>query len=662
MEFDKSIFNLFNRDDFTYRKGDEAIGEEYSSCHNNWTLWCKSLAEKAEKFEIPDIKSWQNNGQLASDFWARLKYDAFADSVACISLLAKKEGLYIELDFEFNNKSSSLTKEEYNIQIINNVGKWANENNIDTDLFYIRAKTNKCTLREYFNSSEKTNWFANTKGININVGVFYNTDQFLELDTENEKLINVLINLSNLYEMIQNNKESIRYWLGGATYEEGDVSQKFIENNVYGMDWVLGEDIKYALEDEELLEQLFDNYNLSANGKKMMKLFFQLKAGDKIAIKSSYAKRKTSILRIKAIGTVKADLISGYKYDKELKHTIPVEWEQTEQVDIEGIGGHWETLSEVKYQDDINLIFYDNDLNKNGSGENTKKDGVLYSKEQFLEDAFIDESKYDTIVKRLESKKNIILQGAPGVGKSYIAKKIAYSILGVIDKNKVEMIQFHQSYSYEDFIMGYRPNKSGGFDITEGVLYKFCKRAIDNPEDKYFFIIDEINRGNLSKIFGELMLLIEADKRGESFGMSTVYSDEKFYLPENLYIIGLMNTADRSLALIDYALRRRFSFIDIEPAFGENFTKYTNQFKAIKLDKVLNIIKAINDDIENDESLGKGFKIGHSYFCNLKSASDEELLEIIDCEIVPLLEEYWIENNDKVKNYSKNLHEAVANE
>lgn len=651
MQFDKSIFNLFNRDDFTYRKGDEAIREEYSSCHNNWTLWCKSLAEKAEKFEIPDIKSWQNSGQLARNFWARLKYDAFADSAACISLLATTEGLYIELGFEFNNKFSSLTKEEYNKQIINNVEKWANGNNIDTDLFYIRAKTNKCMLREYFNSSEKTNWFTNTKGININVGVFYNTDQFLELDTENEKLINILINLAYLYEMIQNKKGSIRYWLGGATYEEGDVSQKFIENNVYGMDWLLGEDIKYAVEDEGLLEKLFDKYNLSDNGRKMMKLFFQLKAGDKIAIKSSYAKGKTSVLRIKAIGTVKADLISGYKYDKELKHTIPVEWEQTEQADITGIGGHRETLSEVKNEKDINLIFH----NKIVGNEE-------YSKEQFLEDAFIDESKYDTIVKRLESKKNIILQGAPGVGKSYIAKKIAYSILGVIDKKKVEMIQFHQSYSYEDFIMGYRPNKSGGFDITEGVFYKFCKRAINNPEDKYFFIIDEINRGNLSKIFGELMLLIEADKRGENFAMSTVYSDEKFYIPDNLYIIGLMNTADRSLALIDYALRRRFSFIDIEPAFGENFTKYTNQFKATKLDKVLNIIKAINDDIENDESLGKGFKIGHSYFCNLKSASDEELLEIIDCEIVPLLEEYWIENNDKVRNYSKNLREAAANE
>ena len=150
------------------------------------------------------------------------------------------------------------------------------------------------------------------------------------------------------------------------------------------------------------------------------------------------------------------------------------------------------------------------------------------------------------IVNRLKRKKNIILQGAPGVGKSYLAKKIAYSILGEIDKEKVQMIQFHQSYSYEDFIMGYRPNKSGGFDMVEGVFYKFCKKAINNQNENYYFIIDEINRGNLSKIFGELMLLIECDKRGENFAMSTVYSTENFYIPQNVFIIGLMNTADRS--------------------------------------------------------------------------------------------------------------------
>lgn len=452
-------------------------------------------------------------------------------------------------------------------------------------------------------------------------------------------------------DIVEGETTETRYWLGGASYEESDVSQGFIDSNVFGIGWV-PEDIKYAIGDEKLLKNIFDTHDLSANARKMFKLLSEIKEGDKIAIKSTFAKDKTSYLRIKAIGTVQNDMQKGYSYNNELRHTIPVKWDKKELVDLKNIGGHWNTLSEVTKQEDINTIFY---------GINQPLIN-LYSKEQLLEDAYITEDKYNVIVSRLEKKKNIILQGAPGVGKSYLAKKIAYSILGNIDENKVQMIQFHQSYSYEDFIMGYRPNKVGGFDIIDGVFYKFCKKAIANSNDKFFFIIDEINRGNLSKIFGELMLLIEVDKRGENFAMCTVYSEEKFYIPQNVYIIGLMNTADRSLALIDYALRRRFSFIDIEPAFGENFAKYTDQFKLTNLDKVLNIIKVINDEIEADESLGKGFKIGHSYFCNLKNAEDAELLEIIDCEIIPLLEEYFIENNAKVKNYSQSLHEALTNE
>lgn len=282
-----------------------------------------------------------------------------------------------------------------------------------------------------------------------------------------------------------------------------------------------------------------------------------------------------------------------------------------------------------------------------------------YTKTQFLNQVFITEAKYDQIVSRLLKKKNIILQGAPGVGKSFLAKRLAYSILGKRDEDRVAMIQFHQSYAYEDFIMGYRPTAQGGFQLEKGVFYSFCRRAKDHPDEPYFFIIDEINRGNLSKIFGELFLLIELDKRGKKFAMPTTYSKELFYIPENLHIIGLMNTADRSLALIDYALRRRFSFIDIEPAFGQGFNRYMERFAHTKLSRVIDIIMSINEIIEHDETLGKGFKIGHSYFCNLTDGSDEELLEIIDFEIVPLLEEYWVEDAERVRAYADELRGAV---
>ncbi|GHV36835.1 hypothetical protein FACS1894187_12170 [Synergistales bacterium] len=164
----------------------------------------------------------------------------------------------------------------------------------------------------------------------------------------------------------------------------------------------------------------------------------------------------------------------------------------------------------------------------------------------------------------------MILQGAPGVGKTFAAKRLAFSIIGKEDDRRVKIVQFHQSYSYEDFVMGYRPD-GRGFCLAEGPFYQFCKIAEKDDDDRpYFFIIDEINRGNLSKIFGELLMLIENDKRGEKNALRLLYKDEDFFVPENVHIIGMMNTADRSLAMIDYALRRRFVFFDMEPAFDSD--------------------------------------------------------------------------------------------
>ena len=187
---------------------------------------------------------------------------------------------------------------------------------------------------------------------------------------------------------------------------------------------------------------------------------------------------------------------------------------------------------------------------------------------------FIAEEKFNEIVELLFRKKNIILQGAPGVGKTFLAKKIAYQLIGTKKDENIETVQFHQSYSYEDFIQGIRPTTSGEFKIRNGIFYNFCENAKEHPEDTFVFIIDEINRGNLSKIFGELLMLIEYDKRSPRCALKLTYSEEnssRFYVPENVYIIGCMNTADRSIAIVDYALRRRFAFCDVEPEFGETF-------------------------------------------------------------------------------------------
>ena len=254
-------------------------------------------------------------------------------------------------------------------------------------------------------------------------------------------------------------------------------------------------------------------------------------------------------------------------------------------------------------------------------------------------------------------KKNVILQGALGVGKTFAANRLAYAIMGKKDYNCVEQVQFHQNYSYEDFMMGYKPNEDGGFELKTGVFYKFCKKAASDPSQRYFFIIDEINRGNLSKIFGELLMLIESDYRDNPIKLS--YRDEKFSVPSNVYIIGMMNTADRSLAMIDYALRRRFSFFEMKPGFvSEGFMKYLNVISDAQLNKVVDAVVKLNEVIANDDSLGNGFCIGHSYFCNLQS-NNLPLRNIVEYDIIPMLREYWFDNDDKYSEQSKKLIEAL---
>lgn len=286
----------------------------------------------------------------------------------------------------------------------------------------------------------------------------------------------------------------------------------------------------------------------------------------------------------------------------------------------------------------------------------TVQENESFTMDDFLSEVFIEKKELIRLISLLENNKNLILKGAPGVGKTFIAKRLAYVMMEEKDETRIHMVQFHQSYSYEDFIEGFRPKADGeGFELKQGPFVKFARKAARDPERDYFFIIDEINRGNMSKIFGELMMLIEADKRGEQINL--LYSNDKFSVPPNLYIIGMMNTADRSLALLDYALRRRFSFFEIKPAFqNETFKSYVNELNNPEaLIHIIDEIKSLNNQIV--EELGTGFQIGHSYFVGdaYKVDTASRIEEVIEYEIIPQLFEYWFDDEQKANDWAERL-------
>lgn len=279
-----------------------------------------------------------------------------------------------------------------------------------------------------------------------------------------------------------------------------------------------------------------------------------------------------------------------------------------------------------------------------------KANAFPYDKDLFLREVYMGEDDYDTLCALLRRKKNLILQGPPGTGKTFAARRLAYSLMKATDDTCILNVQFHQNSAYEDYVVGFRPDSSGQFRPVPGLFSEFFNKA-SSPEHQYenfYLIIDEINRANVSKVFGEMMMLVEADHRNDELRVPGL--DVSLRIPENVYIIGMMNTADRGIALVDYALRRRFAFYTMMPALDN--PKFMHDTEVYGNDRLLRLVEAVrqlNKVITDDPTLGPGFCIGHSYFCFPKDEqpSDADIRAIVDYELVPLLQEYWFDPTDK---------------
>lgn len=485
-----------------------------------------------------------------------------------------------------------------------------------------------------------------------------------------ETIHNTMDNLSSLLKYSTSNSEekakvvsvpadansdisTRHYWI----YSPGDRAckwEEFYNKEIMAIGWgKIGNLLGFATKDEikQQLKECFDpllSYKNTAHA--TWQFSREMKVGDVIIVKKGMHQ---------IVG--KGEVISDYYYDdsasdgynnvRKVRWTNKGEWGHPGQAAMK-------TLTDITaYSDYVeNLLrLFDEEMPEDI--EELEIEYLEYTPEMFLNEVYMNKEAYNTLISLIKNKKNIILEGAPGVGKTFAAKRLAYSMMGVKDTSRVMMVQFQQSYSYEDFIMGYRPTKNG-FELKKGAFYNFCKRAEIDSDNDYFFIIDEINRGNLSKIFGELFMLIENDKRGMKIQL--IYSDEQFSVPKNVYLIGLMNTADRSLAMLDYALRRRFAFYEFVPAFNtEGFIKYKDSKNNLKFNNLISTVERLNKAIEDDETLGKGFMIGHSYFCTENEIDDSWLNSVVRYELVPLINEYWFDEPEKIRDWERALYGSV---
>ncbi|MGH7493674.1 MAG: AAA family ATPase [bacterium] len=469
----------------------------------------------------------------------------------------------------------------------------------------------------------------------------------------------------------ESKSDGVNYWLVGAYWDNRDPTdqtQRFLDEGI----WENGYEDSYLDEVKSM------------------------KVNDKIAIKAAATQKKNlpfdaqgqtvSRLVIKAIGTIVSNRNDGRAVEVEWDH----DFKEKQWYFYTNRSTVWRLRTEKDYrfreyaEKLIRFVWYGEEQEYDWfykrwwNGDKTAKASVaeepeVARKPYGIEDivasgVFLAEDELSQLLERLRSKKATILQGAPGVGKTFLARKLAHALMGEVADERIEMVQFHQSYSYDDFVRGYRPlpGKGGTFGLQNGVFYDFCQKALHDPDREYVFIIDEINRGNLSQVFGELLMLIEHDKRGKEFSVPLVYRDHpdepRFYVPTNLYLIGLMNLADRSLAMVDYALRRRFAFFTLMPQFeSRTFRQWLlgRSMDAPLAQLIIERMTTLNKVIREDSLLGENYQIGHSFFCpkgdSFVGLDKHWYYGIVRTEIVPLLKEYWFDNPKKAEEAEKEM-------
>lgn len=451
-------------------------------------------------------------------------------------------------------------------------------------------------------------------------------------------------------------REELAEALKGVDFSDTELYANHLKNDVNYW-WLNAKPQQWSFADIDVgEEQSYTMYNDRGNKRRIFQNFLDAKKGDLvIGYESNPVKQVVALCRISRENDGK-----NLYFEKIENFSSPIDYaalkdsEELERMEyFVNPQGSLFKLTKGEYEFIMDFV---REENKPPIVQEPMKS---YGKDEFLSEVYMTSEKYDTLKGLLLNKKNIILQGAPGVGKTYAATRLAYSMMGVQDDSRVEFIQFHQNYSYEDFIMGYKPCGEG-FELQNGIFYKFCLKAANNPDLPYFFIIDEINRGNMSKIFGELLMLIEKEYRGKK--LTLAYNGLPFSVPKNLYLIGMMNTADRSLALIDYALRRRFSFFAMEPGFNsDGFKEYMRSFENDTFELLIDKMKELNYEISKDPALGSGFCIGHSYFCGQEVCSEEWMQSVVEYDILPMLEEYWFDEPARLQKW-QNILRGVFND